>query len=196
MKKKNRVLRIGLLALVLTLVTASLVSGTFAKYVTTVNGTGTVTVAKWNVAVNNDASTESNDYESSFNILNTATTNVTAGKVAPGTNGSFNLQYNTNGSEVAHKVKINLTAISLASDLPQLVLYKDSAFKTPIALSNTGTDIVSTDTIAEGGTTSPVTVTVYWRWEFENEVDLEDTTDGIAAEDYDVTATFTVTQVD
>ena len=46
-KKNNRVLRIGLLALVLTLVTASLVSGTFAKYVTTVNGTGTVQVAQW-----------------------------------------------------------------------------------------------------------------------------------------------------
>lgn len=45
--KKNLVFRLGLLALVLTLVTMPLVSGTYAKYVTQEVGTAQARVAKW-----------------------------------------------------------------------------------------------------------------------------------------------------
>ena len=55
--KKNRILKLGLLALTLTLVTASLVSGTFAKYITTASGTGAVSVAKWHATVSDGTST-------------------------------------------------------------------------------------------------------------------------------------------
>ncbi|MDD4565910.1 MAG: hypothetical protein PHE79_10620, partial [Eubacteriales bacterium] len=55
--KKNWIARIGFLALVLTLVTASLVSGTFAKYTTAVSGKDTVRVAKFDVAVGDGATT-------------------------------------------------------------------------------------------------------------------------------------------
>lgn len=47
--KKGLVSKLGGAALVLTLVTASLVGGTFAKYTKTISGTATATVAKFNL---------------------------------------------------------------------------------------------------------------------------------------------------
>ena len=45
--KKNLAARLGVLALVLTLVTSSLVSGTYSKYVSTSTGSDTARVAKF-----------------------------------------------------------------------------------------------------------------------------------------------------
>ena len=116
MKKNNRVLRIGLLALVLTLVTASLVSGTFAKYVTTVSGTGTVQVAKWAVALKEGETEQTADFD--IDLRNTAVgigdvdqtgLNEEAVRIAPGTSGSFSLTYDTIGTEVDHTMELVLT---------------------------------------------------------------------------------------
>lgn len=52
--KKNWVLRLGLLAMVLTLVTMPMVSSTYAKYVTSASATGTARVAQWGVVVDAD----------------------------------------------------------------------------------------------------------------------------------------------
>ncbi|NLN83237.1 MAG: hypothetical protein GX138_02610 [Firmicutes bacterium] len=53
--KRNLLLRLGLLALVLTLITMPLVSGTYAKYVTTAQGSAQARVAKWGVDIIVDA---------------------------------------------------------------------------------------------------------------------------------------------
>ncbi|MFA7462866.1 MAG: hypothetical protein WCY59_06975, partial [Anaerovoracaceae bacterium] len=45
------------LVLVLTLITTSLVAGTYAKYVTTVSGSDNVIVAKWRAVINGTAAT-------------------------------------------------------------------------------------------------------------------------------------------
>lgn len=53
--KRNLLLRLGLLALVLTLITMPLVSGTYAKYVTTAQGSAQARIAKWGVDIVVDA---------------------------------------------------------------------------------------------------------------------------------------------
>ena len=45
--RKNRMMRLASLMLVLVLLTSSVVSGTFAKYVTEVKGEDTARVARW-----------------------------------------------------------------------------------------------------------------------------------------------------
>ena len=47
--KKNRLMRIAALLLVLTLATSCFVGGTFAKYTSTATGSDTATVAKWDI---------------------------------------------------------------------------------------------------------------------------------------------------
>lgn len=51
MKKKSVIARVGVMAAALTLATTSLMSGTLAKYTTTVNGVATAIVAQWSPSV-------------------------------------------------------------------------------------------------------------------------------------------------
>lgn len=92
--KKNWVLRLGLLAMVLTLVTMPMVSSTYAKYVTAANASDTARVAKWGVDITAetiaddelfDLEYDTEDLEYTGDVSVEALTNV----VAPGTTGSF-----------------------------------------------------------------------------------------------------------
>lgn len=97
--KKNWVLRLGLLAMVLTLVTMPMVSSTYAKYVTSATGSDTARAAKWGVTVNADFQNVFGDaYEATATDTSVAYTDNTAtviaeadntDVIAPGTKGSF-----------------------------------------------------------------------------------------------------------
>lgn len=101
--KKNWILRLGLLAMVLTLVTMPMVSSTYAKYVTAATATDTARVAKWGVTISaNTANLFGDAYEDGVDSVKTtwsstpsaASITVNAAVqgqkvLAPGTTGSF-----------------------------------------------------------------------------------------------------------
>ena len=100
--KKNVMMRVASIMLVLVLMSSSVISGTFAKYVTEGTGTDTARVAKWGVTVTaNGASFASayHDVENGNTIVtgeyNATTDSVKNGGadsmdlVAPGTKGSM-----------------------------------------------------------------------------------------------------------
>lgn len=76
--------------LVATLLTTSMISGTFAKYVTTNSGTDSARVAKWGVviSVEDDMGVFSTSYEDVNNGL-TVKSDTSDNVVAPGTSGSM-----------------------------------------------------------------------------------------------------------
>lgn len=194
--KKNPILKLFLLVVVLTMITSSLVSGTFAKYTTTVSATDTVTVAKWNANFNGKG-TASETLTKEFNLLETMSdTGVADDLIAPGTSGSFALGYDTSGSQVARNVTITLDAKTALTDLTYLKFYSDSGMETEIIPADGVLSLIDEDfgpTVEGEGT-----ITVYWEWPFESDgaQDIADTADGIAAKSFDVTATFTATQLD
>ena len=113
--RKNRLFILGIFTVMVALVSLSLVSGTWAKYTSTVSGKDTARVAKWDVKVNTvkGASTKQTvtfDLFSTTAILDTkdglAETDVTNNPdddknvIAPGTKGkvTFTLR---NDSEVS-----------------------------------------------------------------------------------------------
>lgn len=114
--KKNRVLRLGLLALALTLVTASLVSGTFAKYATTHTGTETVSVAKWNASLTTTDGANPAAYENTvtFDLFDNNSDDGIADKdlIAPGSSGSYSFTYDTAGTQVDHSISVTLKQIA------------------------------------------------------------------------------------
>lgn len=195
--KKNRVLKFAALVLVLTLVTSSLVSGTYAKYTTSVTGTDTVTVAKW-VANFDETGAASGDFD--FDFFETfGDTGVDGDLLAPGTSGSFDLVYDTTGTQVARKIDVSLDASKLEA-LDYLKFYwVDGDDKTEIA----GENAVYSKTIAADATPdkSKGTITVYWEWPFENTPvgianDAADTIDGkTPIVDAKIKVNFTATQL-
>lgn len=184
MKKKITILA----ALVLSVfVTASYVSGTYAKYTSSATGSDSARVAKW--AFDIEGADETNTF--AFNLFDTADVNVKAGAgeniIAPGTNGSFELNLE-NDSEVNAEYSINFTVTNTES--------------IPVEFSINGTDW-TTDLTTLNVTDEPINMdgvdalTIYWKWAFEGGNDAGDTALGI-----DGTATITVqadvtaTQVD
>lgn len=127
--KKNKMMRLASVLLVCVLLTTSVISGTFAKYVTTAEGTDSARVAKWGVTIT--MSGDDTIFKSVYakddttpgltltNSVEAATNGSTQDKVvAPGTTGSTTFSI-TGTPEVAVKLDVVVTAtstIKLAKD--------------------------------------------------------------------------------
>ncbi len=112
--KKNTMMRIASLVLVLTLLSTCAISGTFAKYTTSSTDNDTAQVAKWGVTVSALAgSADSNAFASTYasdtdayttgNTV-TAKTGTTYDLVAPGTGGTLGTVTVSGTPEVAVKM--------------------------------------------------------------------------------------------
>lgn len=199
--KKNKVLLLGIITVFVAIFSLTLVSGTWAKYTSTVSGTDTAKVAKWAWKVHDadltlGTTTGSFEFKLFDTVLDTANgntdTDVKTGTgtpiIAPGTKGSFELEV-TNASEVNGTLKVELEQ-------------RDATV--PLKFSTNGTDYVSLaelNTSLEStafGFDATETITIYWMWAFEGAegTDATDTTLGIAGATVTVNATLTFTQVD
>lgn len=105
---KNKMMRLASLLMVAVLLTTSVVSGTYAKYVTTAEGTDTARVAKWGVGV--EITAEDTLFKNSYGPTGKeVVVSSTSDKVvAPGTSGELIIAI-TGKPEVAVKVSYGVT---------------------------------------------------------------------------------------
>lgn len=108
--KKNKLFIIGLVTVFVALLSLTLVSSTFAKYVTTDTGTDTARVAKWGVnitAAGNNAFSKvySTDDTSVTGIASSVISSTEDKVIAPGTKGTFATVTVTGKPEVAVKIE-------------------------------------------------------------------------------------------
>jgi hypothetical protein len=110
--KKNVMMRVASALLVAVLMTTCAISGTFAKYTSTTEGSDSARVAKWAFTV--DGNTLANTFN--FDLAETwtdydgsAEVDVANKLLAPGTAGSFGKIKITGTPEVAVNVDINAT---------------------------------------------------------------------------------------
>ena len=210
----ERLLKFTVLVALLSL---TLVSGTYAKYTSSVTGSDSAKVAKWLVKINDtNVSTNPATTTMTFDLfatlkdsdLSSSETDVAApgaGQdliIAPGTSGTVALVLK-NESQVNATYSVAFTATNTSS--------------IPVEYSLTGAadsweaDIedLNIDDAAIAMLTGTSTVNVYWRWAFEgadsenftsSQTDVTDTNLGIAAQTsapvLTVTAAVTFTQVD
>lgn len=193
--KKNRsTWAEGLVVLVLAIVTTCLAGFTYAKYSSTVSGNDSATVAGWNWQINGTtlaAGTSTFTFDL-FNTIKdtdgtTAETDVTAGKIAPGTSGNVAIKID-NVSDVNATYAIVFAAVN-ADNIPIEYSVDNATWSSDI----TSINVNATNIAMTNGT---ATVTVYWRWAFEGN-DATDTALGFGGTaSVTVTATATFTQVD
>lgn len=146
--KKNRMMRLASILLVCVLLTTSVISGTFAKYVTTNGGSDTAQVAKFGVVINVDndlglfdtayAKSDS-QYTSELSVKSSATSQM----VAPGTKGS--MSFNITGvPEVATRVSIKFD-----EDACKAVTLEDGEYTLPAGAFEAAEKKVTTTTVYE-----------------------------------------------
>ena len=184
--KKNWILRAALLVLVLTLVTWSLVSGTFAKYTETVSGTDSAKVANFAYTVEDangsEMSTVSVANIALFDCVDSGVAIVEGVKlIAPGTTGNFGLKV-SNTSEVLVEASFNLTLTDTsATSIPVYFTYGGNNYAdfyttenattaiNGVTLSGTVADLaaVLSSEASEIAINDFVNFNIVWTWAFE-----------------------------
>ncbi len=117
--KKNKTMRFAAMLLALTLVTSCFVGGTFAKYVTTQNGSDSARVAAFGVTINPNGELFNATYKTdatgtTFTGENSVVGTSSADVVAPGTSGTLTAMTISGTPEVAVEVKY-VAELSLAN---------------------------------------------------------------------------------
>lgn len=118
--RKNRLFVLGIITMFVAILSLTLVSGTMARYTSTVSGDDSARVAKWKFTLNDGSTSEdvtADDQYTSFDLFNTIIDtkdgnpedDVHTDLIAPGTKGSFQIII-TNGSEVNAEFSINFTS--------------------------------------------------------------------------------------
>ena len=199
--KRNKIMVLASVLLVAVLLTTSIISGTFAKYVTEANGEDAARVAKWDIQLSGDQMTA--EHEMSFdlfanvkdesgadeNAVSVAGDGETA-IIAPGTSGSFSYTLQ-NASEVTAKYVIDYTVVKTDSNIP--IVFRASENDSWTSDIN-DLDISTAVNMPIGS--AATTFTVYWKWAFDGGVDSTDTALGLDGDDtVTVSVKITATQV-
>ena len=186
--KKNTMMRLAAVLLVVALLTTSVICGTFAKYTSADVAEDSARVAKWDIQLNGkNIAEEQFTFDLFKTIIDTKTdaeeTDVatTEQLIAPGTKGEFEITL-TNASEVNATYEITFTV--------------DNVANIPVKFTVNGEEGLEsiTETALNMGDT--VTYTVAWEWAYEGN-DGVDTALGLKGTDtITVTADVIATQVD
>lgn len=155
--KKSIFSKVGAAAVVLTLVTASLVGGTFAKYTTSVNATATATAAQWGVKFIDGAKeiTEA----STITLQPSNTAGKKTGTIVPGDSGMFEIEVDGTAAEVSFDYAISLAAG--AGNSLNVTFYADDKHSTEISSAAPLTGTVEYKANATD-IEKKATVPVYW----------------------------------
>lgn len=176
--KKKRTLSL-LVLLLLVGVAGVYVVGTFAKYTSSVDKSGTAIVAKWAFSTDN-----TND-DLTINLAKTYdASTLVKDRIAPGTSGSFDLVISNKNSEVGISYEITFADIA---NIPTNLVFKQNG---------TVVDITSkkiTGTLPAGESD---TIPMTWEWAYETTGgDDKDTEDGESAQALTFKAHIVGTQV-
>lgn len=200
--KNNKLAKFMAIVLLVTLLAVILVSGTYAKYTTTVSSNDSATVAKWNITLNGEDISKGTQKTLKLGLFDTINdtgftnedTDVTKGKIAPGTTGKFEIAKLINKSDVNAQYKI-IYNITNTSNVPLEFSNDQNASDDEWKSLNefSMNDFAPLSKNSEEGTS---TGTIYWRWKFDRSNDVADTELGVNAPEVVVTATITVEQVD
>lgn len=203
--KKNRILIAGVITAFVALITLSLVSGTWAKYTSSVEGSDTAKVAKWEFTYGGKNikdvtaadiklfdETKIYDLDDTGNVSTTLEEDVKTGTgtaiIAPGVGGVYKVS-------VVNNSEVNAT-YEVAYEL------QEGSANVPLEFSTdneTWGDLASVATAAtEIGQGATKEITVYWRWAFnvDDATDVADTKLGEASGNVTIKVVITFTQVD
>lgn len=170
--KENKLAKFMALVLLITLLAVILVSGTYAKYTTSASGTDTATVAKWSIKFGSEDIAKSQTKTLSIDLFSTIT-NTDGSLIAPGTMGKFTLAELKNESEVNAEYTVTYTLTNESGVPLEFTTTKDVEDSWNSDLSRI--NVAKTD-LNMGATAN--TTPVYWRWAFDGNDDVKDTTLG------------------
>lgn len=131
--KNNKKFLLLLIGIFICLLLFSIVQ-IYAKYLSSANGKSGITIAKWNISVNNKSIKNNTDISAAIEPIFNGSTHIAPGIIAPTAEGYFDLVFDFSDVDVSFKYEINVSADETSS-VTDLV--------------STGYSIVDSDTIPD-----------------------------------------------
>lgn len=155
MSKKKKII---LVVAILSCITLSFIGGqSYSKYVAEVRGDGMAEVATWSFKVNGQK-----EQVQTIQLGSTCNNETLVNhKIAPGTNGSFNIIVDGTGSEVGIDYKIKFTNESVKPTNLKFI-YDNQEYN---SISELETDL--SGTIYANDENKTKTLTIDWQWAYE-----------------------------
>lgn len=155
--------RLFAIAMVITLVVLSFFSGsTFAKYLNEYKTTASFDVARWSVTeqflVNGKSSTSTN--VNLFQNCNSST--LSNGKIAPGTEGTFKITIDANGTETGVNYKVNFGNFIGEKPDNLIFIYNQQKYLSLVELSKVLSGNIPADAIRKD-----CNLEIAWSWPYE-----------------------------
>lgn len=187
--------KIVFIVAILSMIVVSFMGGqSFSKYVSQVKGYGQFDIAKWSFLVNGQ--------ESSMSTIDLSSTcnneTLINNKIAPGTEGNFNIEIDASGSEVGIQYQVTFNE---KSQKPHNLyfIYNSSTYANFDDLAFALKGIINAD--AEN---KKISIPIKWIWSYETgnspelrePEDAEDTQDGKTLQNYAFDVIVTGTQVE
>lgn len=104
-KKKFLLLLIGILTCILLFSIVQI----YAKYLTSANGKTGITIAKWNISVNNKSIKNNSDISTAIEPIFNGNVNIAPGIIAPTAEGYFDLVFDFSDADVSFNYEINVS---------------------------------------------------------------------------------------
>ena len=165
----------------------SLMQETYAKYVSSATANAELTIARWNILVNNQDILNNSDFSSTITPTFNGTTHIRNGIIAPTAEGYFDIAINGNNTDVSfnYTISLDLANNNTVDDL-KITKYMIGNTEYTYSTDVTGSILLS-DLVREK------TIRFYVEWDddaltetMDNEDDTEATVSGIAAIDVSV----------
>lgn len=165
----------------------SLMQETYAKYISSATANTELTIARWNVLVNNQDILNNSNFSNTITPVFEGTSHIKNGIIAPTAEGYFDITINGDNTDVSfnYSISLSLANENTVSDL-EITKFKIGSIEYPYSSTVTGT-IQLNDLDREQ------TVRFYVKWNdddqtenMDNEDDTEATVNGVAAVKVDV----------
>lgn len=183
MKNYKKFILLIILILILTLIFVLI--QIFAKYLTSASGDATMTVARWNILVNDLSIKENTDISNTLAPVFPGNENIADGIIAPTAEGYFDLNFDFSDADVSFKYEITTTVDENSSvkDLVTTGYSIDDGEK--IVFDELNSPITDTILLTDEIDTQKIRVYVKWNDDetatMDNEADTIATTSDIPA---------------
>lgn len=158
MKSKFKRKMIFFMALISLFYCVSIMQDTYGKYLTAAEATTELTIARWQIYVNDQDIVNNSDFSEVITPTFAGTSNIQSGVIAPTSTGSFNLEINGEDTDVSFTYTISLdTTDCNVSDL-QITGYTigDTHY------NYTGNDITGDILLSDTNKVVSITFDVVW----------------------------------
>lgn len=182
---------IGLFALACLCLSVFFIGDSYAKYLSSVNETTKIKIARWRILVNNNDIREANTANAVITPVFLTNQNIANGIIAPTSEGYFDLIIDSTGADVSFKYALSVATAS-DSAIQDLVVTGYSINNGTIELP--ASDPIFEETVMYSSNVTTNTVRVYIKWDDSASATMDNADDTAAADGYaklDVSLKFT-----